>query len=282
MAKRGISILSAGKLLGLLLAGSTLSSLAHAEALDDIKARGTLICGTQNASAPYAFQDPASRTFVGYDVDMCKALAKSLGVKLEHRPLSTEARIPELKMGRVDLVAGSMAYLPERAEQVDFSLQYLQGAIKVMVKKDSGIKTLADLAGRKVCASKGSSSAAIAARVLPKAQVLTFQDVASCYLGLQSDKVEGFTAGELALKCFEIDSQGKGNPVMMVPEPTYVEHMGIVTNKNNPKLIAAINEAILQMDKSGELSATFEKWLGEQSIYKLKRTFKVEPVDKAS
>lgn len=183
---------------------------------------------------------------------------------------------------RVDVVAGSMAYMPERARQVDFSLQYLQGDIKVMVKKNSGIHSLAGLAGKKVCASKGSSSAAVATRSLPKTRVLTFQDIASCYLGLQSDKVEGFTAGELTLTRFVIDSEGKGDPVVVLEEPTYTEHMGVVVNKGNPKLLAAVNETIQRLDKTGGLTAIYDKWLGEKSIYKLKRTFKVEPVDKAN
>ena len=260
------------------LSGLAASPAAMADRLADIKARGTLVCGTQNASAPYAFQDPVTRSFVGYDVDMCAALARGLGVKLEHKPLSTEARIPELKMDRVDVVAGAMAYLPERAEQVDFSAQYLQGAIKVLVKKSAGIKTLADLGGRKVCASKGSSSAAIASRVLVKSQVLTFQDVSSCYLGLQNDKVEGFTAGELVLKRFELDSAKSGEATVLIDEPTYVEHIGLVVNKGNPELLAALNKVLVDIDRSGELDRTYNKWLGADSIYKLTRTFKVEPV----
>lgn len=264
----------------LFAAAATFSAtLAHADVLDEVKARGKLICGTQSASVPYAYQDTATRSFVGYDVDMCAALAKGLGVALEHKALSTEARIPELKMNRVDVVAGSMAYLPERAQQVDYSLQYLQGSIKVLVRKDSGIASLKDLGGHKVCASKGSSSAAIAARVLPKSQVLSFQDVASCYLGLQNEKVDGFTAGELILKRFELDSQKTGTPTVLLPEPTYVEHIGVVVNKGNPKLLAAINKVIQGMDKDGTLDAMYDKWLGAGSIYKLTRNFKVEPVD---
>lgn len=256
-----------------------LMGTAQADRLATIKEKNTLVCGTQNASVPYAYQDATTRTFIGYDVDMCQALAKGLGVKLEHKPLSTEARIPELKMGRVDVVAGAMAYLPERAQQVDFSLQYLQGNIKVLVKENAGIKDLAGLAGKRVCASKGSSSAAIAERVLKDSRVMTFQDVASCNLGLQSDKVEGFTAGELVLKRFENDSRQSGSPVVMLAEPTYVERIGLVVDKGNPELLAAINEVLRKMDASGELDTIYKKWMGDDSIYKLKRTFKVEPVN---
>ncbi len=266
-------------ILAVLAAGLYLSSgIASANKLDDIKARGSIVCGTQNASSPYGFQDPKTREYVGYDVDMCKAIAKQLGVKMEHKPLSTEARIPEVKMGRVDMVAGAVAYLPARAQEVDFSLQYLQGTIKILVEKSSGIKTLADLAGKKVCASSGSSSAAIAAKVLTKSEILTFQTISQCYLGMQSSKVQGMTAGELVLLRFKNDSDKTDSPMQLIEEPIYTEHIGVVTNKGNPELLKAIDVAIQEIDKSGELTKIYDKWLGESSIYKLKRDFKVEPV----
>jgi polar amino acid transport system substrate-binding protein len=257
---------------------SILTNTAMANKLEDIKARGTLICGTQNASSPYGFQDPNTRQYVGYDVDMCVAIAKQMGLKLEHKPLSTQARIPEIKMGRVDIVAGSVAYLPARAKEVDFSLQYLQGTIKVLVKKDSGIKSLADLAGKKVCASSGSSSAAIASKILTETEVLTFQTISQCYLGLQSDKVEGVTAGELVLLRFQNESLKTDSPTEIVDEPTYTEHIGVIVSQNEPELLAAVNAAILAMDESGDLTKNYDKWLGQDTIYKLKRNFKVEPV----
>ncbi|MCD0503249.1 ABC transporter substrate-binding protein [Bordetella petrii] len=249
---------------------------AAAGQLDDIKARGTVVCGTQNASSPYGYQDPATRQYVGYDVDMCKAIASQMGLKLQHKPVSTEARIPEVKMGRVDMMAGAVAWLPKRAEQVDFSDQYLQGYIKVLVGADSGIKTLADLKGKKVCASSGSSSAAIAQRVLEGANVLTFQNISQCYVGLQSGKVAAMTAGELVLRRFLNDSLKDGKPAALLDEPTYTEHIGIIVKQGEPELLAAINQAIASLDQSGELTKIYDKWMGQGSIYKMARDFKVE------
>jgi polar amino acid transport system substrate-binding protein len=268
-------------ILALAAAAVLTSNIALANKLDDIKARGSLICGTQNASSPYGFQDPKTREYVGYDVDVCHAIAKAMGVKMEHKPLSTEARIPEVKMGRVDMVAGAMAYLPTRAKEVDYSLQYLQGHIKVLVKKDSGINSFADLAGKKVCASSGSSSAAIASKVLTKSDVLTFQNISQCYLGLQNDKVAAMTAGELVLIRFENDSAKTPAPMKLLSESTYVEHIGAVVNKGETDLKNAIDEAIKKVDASGELTRIYDKWMGKDSIYKLTRTFKVEPVENA-
>lgn len=276
------SIIKSTFLAGLATAAVFASGAAQANRLDDVKAKGSIVCGTQNASSPYGFQDPKTREYVGYDVDMCKAIAKEMGLKLVHKPLSTEARIPEVKMGRVDMVAGSMAYLPTRAKEVDFSLQYLQGNIGVLVKKDSGIKTLADLAGKKVCASSGSSSAAIASKVLTKSDVLTFQTISQCYLGLQNDKVAAMTAGDLVLLRFKNDSEKTSTPTELLSEPTYTEHIGVVVNKGETDLKNAINVAIEKIDKSGELSQIYDKWMGKDSIYKLNRTFKVQPVDSAN
>lgn len=265
--------------LGLATAAAALvANTASANKLDEIKARGSLICGTQNASAPYGYQDPKTREYVGYDVDMCAAIAKQMGLKMEHKPLSTEARIPEVKMGRVDIVAGSVAYLPARAKEVDFSVQYLQGYIKVLVKKDAGLNTLADLAGKKICASSGSSSAAIASKILTKSDILTFQTISQCYLGMLSDKVQGMTAGELVLKRFQNDSQKTDTPMQLIQEPTYTEHIGIIVNKGETDLLKAVNTAIEQIDKSGELTRIYDKWMGPETIYQLTRDFKVEPV----
>src|SRR5882724_7579914 len=97
------------KLLRVFALSMTLSSgavtLAHADQLADIKARGTLICGTLGTVEPFSSQDPKTREIVGYDIDMCRMVAEAMGVKLEVKPMSVEARIPELLQGRVDILA---------------------------------------------------------------------------------------------------------------------------------------------------------------------------------
>src|SRR5690606_41734853 len=103
--------------LGAVIAAAAWTGPAAASQLDDIKARGTIVCGTQNASAPYGYQDPATREYVGYDVDMCKAVAGQMGLKVQHKPVSTEARITAEKMGRVDIKGGAKAWMRARDMQ---------------------------------------------------------------------------------------------------------------------------------------------------------------------
>lgn len=153
------------KLLSLAVAAAILSTgAASADQLEDIKARGTLICGTLGTAEPFSFADPQTRQIVGYDIDLCQAIADDLGVKMEAKPISVEARIPELVQGRIDIVAGNLGYTPERAEQIDYTTSYFVSLQKLLVKEGSEFDTIDSLAESRISAPKGSSSGALRPR----------------------------------------------------------------------------------------------------------------------
>lgn len=129
-----------GVVLALPLAFATLP--AAADALDDIKARGTLICGTLGTSQPFSFQDASTRELVGYDVDVCRLVAEKIGVDVEYRLLAVAARIPELDSRRVDILAANLGWTAERAEQIAFSDQYYLTPQKLLVRADSDIQSI--------------------------------------------------------------------------------------------------------------------------------------------
>ena len=101
-----ISVLS----LSLFMAGlSSLPLAANADQLQDIMQRKELNCGTFADVPPFAAPDPKTREMVGFDVDMCSAIAKRLGVAAKITPLSVAARVPEVKLGRVDITVANLA-----------------------------------------------------------------------------------------------------------------------------------------------------------------------------
>ena len=91
--------------------------------------RKELRCGTFADVPPFAAPDPKTREMVGFDVDLCNAIAKDWGVEAKVTPLSVEARVPEVKLGRVDLTIANLAYTlePRRADPVQRSLLSRQG-----------------------------------------------------------------------------------------------------------------------------------------------------------
>jgi polar amino acid transport system substrate-binding protein len=162
-----------------------------ADALDDIKARGTLRCATLADSVPMGYQDPVTRQLVGLDVDVCKGIARELGVKVEFQSVAISARIPSLVSGRVDVVAAALGYTKERAEQINFSSAYYQVPIKVLVKSDGEVKTFADFSGKRISVVKGSTPEFYARQQIPDAKVISFEDAPTAFLALQQGKVQG-------------------------------------------------------------------------------------------
>jgi len=266
------------RLLAPLVFAALAASAAHADQLQEIKAKKTLICGTFAAIEPFGFPDPQTRQTVGYDVDLCKAVAKELGVAMEHRGLTVEARIPELNLGHVDILIANLAYTKTRAEQIDFSDAYHVLHEVVMVTKDSGITKLDELGGKKISATKGSTSEQAVRMRIPKATPVAFQDAAAAYLALQQGKVDGFSINDITAAKFVRQSQEAGKPVVVVAEPTILEPMGIGVKKSEPALLAEVNAVLARLEKSGELERNWEKWLGPKTAYGLKRTQTVTPI----
>jgi len=89
--------------------------------------------------------------------------------------------------------------------------------IKVLVRDSSPIKTVADLTGKKISASEGSSSAAVGATKLPNSRMLTFHDISSGFLALQQGKVDGLVAGQLILTRFMRERRQKGGRTIPAP-----------------------------------------------------------------
>src|SRR5690606_11187972 len=201
------------------------AGVAQADALSDIKARGTLVCGTLGTSEPFSFQDPATRQVVGYEVDLCKKIAEHLDVKLEVKMISVAARIPELVAGRVDVVAANLGWSPDRAQQIDYSYADYVRPKKILIRRSDAdkFKTPGDFAGQRVSAVNGSSSEAGAKRLIPDVTTVTFKDPPTAFLALQQKKVSGFVGSELMLLKFKQDAEQSPVKREIIEDPLFVE-----------------------------------------------------------
>lgn len=258
-----------------LTAGS--AAVARADQLADIKARGTLVCGTLGTAEPFSFQDPKTREIVGYDIDMCRKVADGLGVKLEVKPMAVEARIPELLQGRVDILAANLGWSPERAQQIDYSYSYFVSQQKVMVATDAGITTLDQLAGKKISALKGSSSEQGVRRVIPTAETVTFQDPSSAFLAVAQGKVDGFCASELILVKLRKQAEAS-SPMAIVEKSVFVEPWGLGIRKGETAFKDQVDKTLTALDASGEAGRIFATWFGPATAYGMKLDFKIEEI----
>lgn len=267
----------------LLIAGGFVAAMlssAQADILKDVKDRGNFICGTLGTSEPFSFQDPNTRAVVGYEVDICQEIADSLGVPLELKLISVEARIPELVAGRVDLVAANLGWNPERAQQIDYSNQHFVSMQKILVRADDDLQTSDQLAGKRVSAVRGSSSERGAREHIKDVNVLTFKDGGSAFLAVQQGKVSGMVSSEMAhIKLRDAAKKDGGVEVKILEPALFAEPWGLGIRKGEPEFKAHVNKVLADLEASGKFDQIFDKWFGKDtSIGGLKREFKIEEI----
>jgi polar amino acid transport system substrate-binding protein len=126
--------------------------------LDRIKGRGALTVGVILSGAPFGYIDPKTQAQKGYNLDIAKALADNLGVKLETVTVTPPNRVQFLQQGKVDILIANMQYTEERAKVLDWvPTPYDRAGGAAVVRKDSGLKDWTDLKGKPVCVSQGSN-----------------------------------------------------------------------------------------------------------------------------
>lgn len=143
-----------------------------AEDVAAIKKRGVLRVGVKNVTKGFGYQDPATGKFSGLEVDLSEALAKKLGVDVEYTPVTAATRTALLDSGDIDMVAATFTITPERKNSWDFTTPYYTDHVGVLVEKASCLKTLADLKGKVVGVSSGSTSAKALVKAMIDAKII--------------------------------------------------------------------------------------------------------------
>ena len=248
---------------------------ASAGKLDDIKARGKFICGVKDSVVPFGFVDADSKQLVGFDVDICKAIAEKMGVGLELKTVTSSTRIPMLTQGSVDMVAATMTHKHQRDEVIDFSITYFMDGQKLLVKKGSGIKSVADLAGKRVATVKGSTSEKNIKAAQPKAKVLSFDEYPQAFLALKQGKAKAVTTDSVILVGLKGSDPNPGN-WEIVGAPISSEPYGLGLPENDSDFRDFVNKALNDMWVSGEYKTIYNKWLGPDTKYAMPLTWTME------
>ena len=224
--------------------------------LETIQEKGKLVVGMSADYAPYEFHyiDENGKDVIGgFDVDIANEIADAIGVELVIQEMDFDALVSALPAGKVDVVISGMNPTEERAKVVDFSDIYYNSQHGILVRTEAAdkYKTFADLEGAKVGAQLGSTQEQIAKAEIPNADLQLLANVNNLILELKSGKVDAIVmekpVAEMAVK---------NNPDLTVGEPTYEEKTGgnaVGVAKNNPELLAKINEVINELNESGKM-----------------------------
>lgn len=242
------------------------SGLANAGTIEDIQARGKFICGVKDSVVPFGFIDEATSQLVGFDIDMCQAVADKLGVPLELKSVTSATRIPMLTQGSIDLIAATMTHQFARDEVIDFSITYFDAGQRLLVKKDGGINSVADLAGKKVASVKGSTSEKNVKAAAPESTVVSFDEYPQAFLALKQGKVVAVTTDEPILVGLKNSDPNPAEWEVVGPfiasEP-YA--LGMIENDSDWRDF--VNKTLADMWTSGEYQKAYDKWFGPDTAF---------------
>jgi len=178
----------------------------------------------------------------------------------------------------VDILAASLTHNKERESQVDFSLTHFVTGSKVLVKKSSGISHVADLAGKKALTVKGGTQGPNLLRVVPSAEIVTFESTQQAFQALQQGKGVAYVNDESGLLADFAKLGDKSKDYAILPENLNVEPLAFGIKKGETAVKLAVDASLQALEKSGEADKVFQKWYGPQSKLKLfpKRDFKID------
>lgn len=249
---------------------------ASADLLSDITARGDLKCAVYSDVPPFSSPDVKTRQLVGMDVDLCTALAEKMGLKLTLVPTSVEARIAVIATGRADVLIANLAYTKTRGNQIQFSDPYYVAKEMLLVKKENADKTVADFKGKRISATKGTTSEQ--SIHIKGGKAVTFQDAASAFLALEQNKVVGFVTNTMT--GIKMISQAKkdGVELAMIKEPMALEPIGVGMKRDEPALLNAVNTSLKTMVSDGTIDKIWDSWIGPNTEYKMVREERVQPL----
>ncbi len=245
-------------ILALAMAGAGLTPSARADALDDIMKNKVLKVAVPQDFAPFGSAGLDLKP-QGYDIDMAHLIAKGLGVKAEIIAVTSANRIPYLQTKKADLVISSLGKNAEREKVINFSIAYAPFYSGVFGTKAIAVTSAADLKGKTIGATRGAIEEQELSKAAPAdATIKRFEDNNATISAFISGQVDLIATGNTVAAAIAEKSPARAPVLKFVikDSPCFV---GL--NKDEPKLLAKVNEIITQAKASGEIAKLSEKWL---------------------
>ena len=286
--KRRIAMNRIRLALGIGILGLCLVTPVFAEGtLEKIAKNGEFVVGVRDGAIPFGFISKENEQ-VGFSVDMAKEFHKALeselkkSLKFTLKTTNPKTRIPLVANGTIDMECGSTTHTIEREETVDFTITIFLTGTQLLVKKGSGIKSVKDVAGKKVGAAQGSTNEK-AIRDLnekgglnPPANITVYQEHSQGFLALQRGILDAYCTDGILLAGLRAKAPNPAEYEVIGEMITYDPYAFIV-RENDSKFHDFINIQIIKMIKDGRFQKLYDKWFGPNGTvpYPMSEEFKI-------
>jgi len=245
------------------------SASAQDSTLAKIKSSGAITFGYREASFGFSYLDGGGKP-VGYSIDICNRIVEAIktelklpAIEIKYQAVTSANRIPLVQNGTVDIECGSTTNLIERQKLVAFSPDIFRYNVRTLVKADSGIRSIADLQGKTVVTTAGTTSF----RLLREADKgrnlevnqLAGKDHTDSFLLVESGRAQAFVLDDILL-AGQIANARNPKDFTIVGESLRTENQSLMFRKDDPEFKALVDRVVGGMMKSGEMEKLYGRW----------------------
>jgi glutamate/aspartate transport system substrate-binding protein len=238
-------------------------------ALAAIKKTHVVRLGYRESSPPFSFLDQSNRP-IGYSLELCEAIVEEIGVevddtnlKIEYVKVTSDDRIAAVVQNKIDLECGSTTANAERARQVAFSPLMFVAGTKLMVPKASSISGPADLKGKTVVVTKGTTNEqamhALDKKLVLGINIVSAADHEQSYQMLVDGKADAFATDDILL--YGLIARHKAQDKFRVTgDYLSYDPYGIMFRKAEPQLAAVVERTFHKLGSNRDLIPLYNKW----------------------
>lgn len=261
------------KLIAVLIATGAIAGTAQAQdltgTLKKIKDTGTITVGHRESSVPFSYLDDKQQP-IGYAMDLCMKIVDAVktelklpNLKVNLQPVTSSNRIPLLQNGTIDLECGSTTNSVVRQQQVSFGPTYFVVNVTAAVKKASNINSLADLGGKTISTTSGTTSVPLL-KAYEKTKSVDVKEIygkdhAESFLLMADDRSQAFVMDDILL-AGQIANSRNPNDFKIIQESLRQEPYSMMLRKDDPQFKALVDKAVGGVMKSGEIEKIYFKW----------------------
>lgn len=223
--------------------------------------RGRLVAGVDQGKYLAGFRDPITGELRGNDIEVVRQIATAIFGNpdmVQYVVLDIADRPTAVAEHRVDLVVNSFTVTCERQKIVEFSSTYMEASQRILVPKASKVKEVEDLAGKRVCTSRGSTTETVLKALPIGLDVMTLSGIPDCVVELQRGRVAAVSSDDMILA--GLAAQDPQTEV--VGRPLDQQKYAVGIHPDSPDLVRFVNGVLEKARADGSMAANFQKWLG--------------------
>jgi ABC-type amino acid transport substrate-binding protein len=239
--------------------------------LKKVQDSGTLVIGYRQNALPFSFTGSDGKP-TGYSIDLCKEIAvavqqelKLANLAVQWVPVTPDSRVDAVANGTVDIECGSTTASLSRQEKVDFTLMTFVDGATLLTVEGAGVRTVADLAGKRIGVVGGTTTERVLADFLRRqslnATVVPVKDHDEGLAGLQTSKLEAYASDRIILVGLILQARGTARYALVSEDLSY-EPYGFMVRRDDSAFRLIANRTLARIYRSGAIGTIYAKWFG--------------------